>query len=49
MSIARVLERALPKSPSANCPAGTNALYDAQGVRVFDLPITPEKVLGLEK
>jgi len=24
---------------------GTNALYHATGVRIFDLPLTPERVL----
>ena len=28
-------------------PAITNAIYDAVGVRVMDLPATPEKVLDL--
>lgn len=37
----------IPLVPTA--PAVSNALYDALGVRIFDLPITPEKVLGLEK
>jgi len=26
-------------------PAIANAVYDAVGVRIYDLPITPEKVL----
>jgi CO/xanthine dehydrogenase Mo-binding subunit len=26
-------------------PAIINAIYDAAGVRVYDLPVTPEKVL----
>jgi CO/xanthine dehydrogenase Mo-binding subunit len=26
-------------------PAVMNAIYDAVGVRIFDLPATPEKVL----
>jgi CO/xanthine dehydrogenase Mo-binding subunit len=26
-------------------PAVMNAIYDAVGVRVFDLPATPEKIL----
>jgi CO/xanthine dehydrogenase Mo-binding subunit len=26
-------------------PAVANAVYDAIGIRVFDLPLTPEKVL----
>lgn len=29
----------------ATAPAITNAIYDAIGVRMFDLPITPEKIL----
>ena len=29
----------------ATTPAITNAIYDAIGVRIFDLPITPEKIL----
>ena len=29
----------------ATAPAITNAIYDAVGVRIFDLPITPEKIL----
>lgn len=37
----------IPLVPTA--PAVANALYDALGVRIFDLPITPEKVLGLDK
>ena len=33
--------------PSVNsvAPAIANALYDAVGARVYDLPLTPEKVL----
>jgi CO/xanthine dehydrogenase Mo-binding subunit len=32
------------------CSAIANAVYDATGVRITDLPITPEKILaGLEK
>ena len=27
-------------------PAIANALFDAVGIRLFDLPLTPEKVLG---
>jgi CO/xanthine dehydrogenase Mo-binding subunit len=27
-------------------PAVMNAIYDAVGVRIFDLPATPEKVLA---
>ncbi len=27
-------------------PAIANAVYDAVGVRIYDLPITPEKVLA---
>jgi CO/xanthine dehydrogenase Mo-binding subunit len=30
-------------------PAIVNALYDATGVRIFDLPLTPEKVLAAIK
>jgi len=30
-------------NPSAGCIA--NAIYDAVGVRIYDLPITPEKIL----
>lgn len=30
---------------AATPPAIANALYDAVGIRIFDLPITPEKVL----
>jgi 4-hydroxybenzoyl-CoA reductase subunit alpha len=30
-------------NPSAGCIA--NAIYDALGVRIYDLPITPEKIL----
>jgi xanthine dehydrogenase molybdenum-binding subunit len=30
-------------------PAIANAIYDAVGVRIFDLPITPEKVLAALK
>lgn len=37
----------IPLVPTA--PAVANALYDAMKVRIFDLPITPEKVLGLDK
>jgi CO/xanthine dehydrogenase Mo-binding subunit len=37
----------IPLVPTA--PAVANALYDALQVRIFDLPITPEKVLGLDK
>jgi CO/xanthine dehydrogenase Mo-binding subunit len=34
----------------ATTPAIANAVYDAIGVRIFDLPITPEKILkALEK
>jgi len=29
----------------AAAPAISNAIYDAIGVRIFDLPITPEKIL----
>jgi CO/xanthine dehydrogenase Mo-binding subunit len=29
----------------ATAPAIANAIYDAIGVRIFDLPITPEKIL----
>jgi len=29
-------------------PAVANAIYDATGIRVKDLPITPEKILGME-
>ena len=29
----------------ATAPAIANAIYDAVGVRIFDLPITPEKIL----
>jgi len=29
----------------ATSPAIANAIYDAIGVRIFDLPITPEKIL----
>jgi CO/xanthine dehydrogenase Mo-binding subunit len=29
----------------ATTPAISNAIYDAIGVRIFDLPITPEKIL----
>lgn len=35
----------IPLVPTA--PAVANAVYDAVKVRVYDLPITPEKVLGL--
>jgi len=31
------------------CPAIANAIYDAVGVRIKDLPITPEKVLAALK
>ena len=31
---------------AATAPAIANALYDAIGVRISDLPITPEKVLA---
>ena len=33
--------------PSVNsvAPAIANAVYDAVGVRIYDLPLTPEKVL----
>jgi len=34
-------ESALPSVP----PAIASAIYDAVGVRIKDLPITPEKVL----
>ncbi len=37
----------IPLVPTA--PAVANALYDAIQVRICDLPITPEKVLGLNK
>ncbi|MEJ2448314.1 MAG: molybdopterin-dependent oxidoreductase [Anaerolineales bacterium] len=37
----------IPLVPTA--PAVANALYDALQVRIYDLPITPEKVLGLDK
>lgn len=37
----------IPLVPTA--PAVANALYDALNVRVYDLPIAPEKVLGLDK
>ncbi len=37
----------IPLVPTA--PAVANALYDAVKVRVYDLPITPEKVLGLDR
>lgn len=37
----------IPLVPTA--PAIANALYDAIQVRVYDLPITPEKVLGLDE
>ncbi len=30
-------------NPNAGCIA--NAIYDAVGVRIYDLPITPEKIL----
>ena len=30
-------------------PAITNAIYDAVGIRVCDLPITPEKILAALK
>ena len=33
--------------PSA--PAIANAIYDAVGVRIKDLPITPEKILAALK
>ena len=33
----------------ATSPAIANAIYDAIGVRIFDLPITPEKVLKVLK
>lgn len=34
----------------AICPAILNAIYDAVGVRIFDLPVTPEKLLaGIER
>jgi CO/xanthine dehydrogenase Mo-binding subunit len=35
----------IPLVPTA--PAVANALHDAMKVRIYDLPITPEKVLGL--
>jgi CO/xanthine dehydrogenase Mo-binding subunit len=28
------------------CPAITNAIYDAVGIRITELPATPEKVLS---
>ena len=28
------------------CPAVANAIYDAVGVRIFDLPMTPQKILA---
>ncbi|MCL5960752.1 MAG: carbon monoxide dehydrogenase, partial [Chloroflexi bacterium] len=32
------------------CPAIANAIYDAIGVRIKELPVTPEKILkGLEE
>jgi len=37
----------IPLVPTA--PAVANALYDALQVRIYDLPITPEKVMGLDK
>jgi CO/xanthine dehydrogenase Mo-binding subunit len=34
----------------AICPAILNAIYNAVGVRIFDLPVTPEKLLaGIER
>ena len=34
----------------ATVPAITNAIYDAVGVRISELPITPEKILeGMKK
>ncbi|MFL7813457.1 MAG: xanthine dehydrogenase family protein molybdopterin-binding subunit [Anaerolineales bacterium] len=36
----------IPLVPTA--PAVSNAVYDAVKVRIYDLPITPEKVLGLD-
>ncbi|GAI42267.1 unnamed protein product, partial [marine sediment metagenome] len=33
----------------ATTPAIANAIYDAIGVRIFDLPITPEKILKVLK
>lgn len=36
----------IPLVPTA--PAVANAVYDALKVRIYDLPITPEKVLGLD-
>jgi len=30
-------------------PAIANAIYDAVGIRIHDLPITPEKILGALK
>jgi len=33
----------------ATAPAIANAIYDAIGVRIFDLPITPEKILKVLK
>jgi len=33
----------------ATTPAIANAVYDAIGVRIFDLPITPEKILKVLK
>lgn len=51
-----LLEHPAPKGPygahgvgetglMAAAPAVANAIYDAVGVRIYDLPITPEKVL----
>ncbi|MFN2281927.1 MAG: xanthine dehydrogenase family protein molybdopterin-binding subunit [Anaerolineales bacterium] len=36
----------IPLVPTA--PAVSNAVYDAVKVRIYDLPITPEKILGLD-
>jgi len=37
----------LPMSPTAAAIA--NAIYDAVGVRVYSLPVTPEKIAAARK
>ncbi|MEA3397071.1 MAG: hypothetical protein U9R05_06380, partial [Chloroflexota bacterium] len=37
----------LPLSPTA--PAIANAIYDAVGVRVCSLPLTPQKIVAARK
>ena len=42
---ARAASRAISRADTAAKDAALNAIADAIGARVFDLPVTPEKIL----